>query len=697
MSSPVPAPTRIRFDAFELDAASGELRKAGILLKLQPQPFRVLLLLIERAGQVVTREEIQRCLWRESTFVDFEHGINFSINQIRSALADSSENPRYVETIPRRGYRFIGGVEQETATTSASALGVRPSVKPARKRHVAVVACVAFLATAFAAYHFWSRVDTPSGPAKITQISHWNKPMNGARLSPDGHAVAFTSPVSGIAQVFLMLTSGGEPLQLTNDEGDKRVDTFSSDGKEVYYGRSLGRDEVWAVPTLGGSPRRVASARYIVPSPDGSSIFYSKSEDSGIFRAEKSGLNEKLVYDSKGTGQFFFPLLLFPGGNDLLAGGFRQDASHFSFYGINLSRHEAVDLGEVSENPSNPDVVWAEPGKTILFSRTVNGLTNIWKYSLKDKALTQITFGIGPDFSPMPEPGGKGIYFVNGKSSGFLTAYHVHSKESTDIVSEDASQPLISPDGKRVTYITMPAPDRSELWVSDIDGGNKVKIATGEILITWGWAPDNFHMSFSEGGASTGDKEYIVGVDGSGLRQLPHTVDVLWSLGWSPDQKAIYVTGLEKGSPIQTVWKWNVDGSNLAKFADNCGIVTAIDPGGQFLLSSVLGGEMTGIYEVSISDRKCISLLPGIATTFTTFAHDGRSFLYAVASRGEVTLYRQPWKDGKIIGAPQVALKVPFAFPQVYGGNAYDFSPDLSTIVYARPSGQADLYLLSQK
>ena len=76
---------------------------------------------------------------------------------------------------------------------------------------------------------------------------------------------------------------------------------------------------------------------------------------------------------------------------------------------------------------------------------------------MQDRSLTQITFGTGPDFSPMPDPGGKGIYYVNGKSSGFLTAYHVHSKESTDIVSEDATQPAISPDGKRVMYVTLPA------------------------------------------------------------------------------------------------------------------------------------------------------------------------------------------------------------------------------------------------
>jgi TolB-like protein len=109
---PTPALTRFRIREFELDAATGELRKAGTLVKLQPQPFRVLLLLVERAGQLVTRDEIQRCLWTDSTFVDFEHGINFSINQIREALEDDAEKPRYVETLPRRGYRFVAQVEE---------------------------------------------------------------------------------------------------------------------------------------------------------------------------------------------------------------------------------------------------------------------------------------------------------------------------------------------------------------------------------------------------------------------------------------------------------------------------------------------------------------------------------------------------------------------------------------------------------
>jgi len=339
------------------------------------------------------------------------------------------------------------------------------------KRYRVLAVCLALLAATFLVYHFWPGSNPPSGPATITQISQWNKPMINATLSPDGHAVAFVSLVGGVRQVFLMLTSGGEPLQLTNDEGEKVLGSFSPDGKEIYFVKQLGPFEVWAVPTLGGPSRRVVPGQFALPSLDGAFICYAKKFDSsGIFRAEKSGLNEELVYNGEGTGLFFLPKLLFPGGNDLLAAGVPGNfGPKFHFYKVNLTSHQAMDLGEVS---GDYNFVWAEPGKTVLFNRTVNGLTNIWKYSLQDRNFTQITFGTGLDYSPMPDPGGKGIYFVSGRSFGSVTVYHVHSKESTDIVSEDATQPIISPDGKRVMYITVPAPQRTELWVSDIDGGN---------------------------------------------------------------------------------------------------------------------------------------------------------------------------------------------------------------------------------
>ena len=99
--------TILRFDAFELDTAAGELGRHGDLIKLPPQPFKVLEALVRRSGEVVTRAEIREHIWPDDTFVDFEQGLNFCIRQIREALGDTADAPRFIETLPRRGYRFL--------------------------------------------------------------------------------------------------------------------------------------------------------------------------------------------------------------------------------------------------------------------------------------------------------------------------------------------------------------------------------------------------------------------------------------------------------------------------------------------------------------------------------------------------------------------------------------------------------------
>src|SRR5262249_29188238 len=98
---------RLRFAAFELDATSGELRRSGDLIRLAPQPFKVLELLVRRSGEVLTRSEIREHVWCGDTLVDFEQGLNFCVRQIREALGDTADAPRYIETLPRRGYRFL--------------------------------------------------------------------------------------------------------------------------------------------------------------------------------------------------------------------------------------------------------------------------------------------------------------------------------------------------------------------------------------------------------------------------------------------------------------------------------------------------------------------------------------------------------------------------------------------------------------
>jgi Tol biopolymer transport system component len=591
-----------------------------------------------------------------------------------------------------------------SATATASGSAAVPAAAPsathsAGKNYLipAVIAVAVIAAAAFAAYHFWGTSRAPSGPMKIAQISQWDKPIDFARLSPDGHTIAFSSPINGVDQVFVILTSGGQPLQLTSDNGAKIVDGFSPDGAQIYYGKSEERAEEWAVPTLGGKPSRIVSGTDMSPSPDGTFLFYTDTDQRTVFRAGKSGLDAEKIYSFGVAALPISRILPYPDGSRLLVVTADPVSSleGFRAHEIDIAKKTETDLDEIPGIATS--VVWADPGNTVLFSRTLNGLTNIWKYGLADKKLEQATLGTGPDTWPMPDPGGKGLYFVNGKSSGFLTAYNTRTKQFTDVAAENATQPAISPDGKKVMYITVPARDRNELWVADIDGGNKAKIATGESLATGFWSPDSSRLSFITEKPGSPDKPYIARADGSGLQPLVWSGGTVQALQFSPDQKTVYLNSLEKSVNGATISKESAEGSPPERLSDTCGFAFAVAPGGKYLLTLLGGGAKVGIYQLSLADLKCTALVAGVVTFGVVYSKDDKSFTYAVPSQHDVPIYRQGWQDGRLIGKPQVVLTLPFAFPLVSGGNAYDYTRDLSTVVYARAGGHADLYLQSQK
>src|SRR5438067_914490 len=130
MPDAMQAPTVRRFGAFEINLQSGEVRKNGMRLRLSGQPFQVLAMLVERPGEVVTREELHSRLWPADTFVDFDHGLNNAVARVREVLGDSSDTPRYVETIPRRGYRFIAPVADTPPATVSPPIS-KPKISPA--------------------------------------------------------------------------------------------------------------------------------------------------------------------------------------------------------------------------------------------------------------------------------------------------------------------------------------------------------------------------------------------------------------------------------------------------------------------------------------------------------------------------------------------------------------------------------------
>ena len=177
---PHPAAKRLRFGVFDIDLAAGELRKHGLKIRIQEQPFQVLALLVQNAGKVVTREELQKKLWPADTFVDFDHGLNKAINKIRDALSDSAETPRYVETLSRRGYRFLAEVKDadvpvrspEPAAKPEEEVSARPNApgklaapeSPLRSRawRISALALLALLIASLAIWRLHSRTHTPS-------------------------------------------------------------------------------------------------------------------------------------------------------------------------------------------------------------------------------------------------------------------------------------------------------------------------------------------------------------------------------------------------------------------------------------------------------------------------------------------------------------------------------------------------------
>jgi serine/threonine protein kinase len=583
--------------------------------------------------------------------------------------------------------------------SDSSAIAAAASRNKGKAFSAGLVLLILILAAGYGAYHLLNR-RSPEGPAKISKISNWNRSMDYPAISPDGRTIAFTSPVEGYDQVFVMLTSGGDPLQLTKDEGNKTVLNFSSDGTEIYFRQTLGDPEIWSLPTLGGTPKRLALGKGIVPSSDGQSLFIQRA-DGRIVRVPKSGSGEEPLYaavdPSRVAGFFAVDLKTYPDGKSLLiTSSFGSEKTFFRR--LDLSTHRVENVGDLPD--TSQFTSWATPGKSLYVSRKANGITNLWEFSLADHSLKQITFGPGPDRIPMSDPNGKGIYFINGRSAGALTLYRPASKQFSDVVTENVTQPVLSNDARRLAYITVPEEGRSgeaELWISDVNGSNRLRLSAGHVsLETLSFSNDGTKFLFADR-AGQDVRLFIINTDGTHLRQLPWPGNWIGFGIWEPGDQSIILGGEDKNDRTARNWRVFLNDSPLVHLFDDCGTAVDISPDQKFIIGTSLWGEHPGIYQYSVVDKKCTTLKSGITTYIAYFAEDGKSFIYSLASNGQTTIYRQPWRNGTPIGSPVPALKVPFALREDYVGNAFIVSPDLSTIVYARPSGHDDLYLLSQK
>jgi len=270
----------IRFEAYRVDLQSGELYKNGQKVKLSGQPFEVLAMLVQRPGELVTREELQKKLWPEDTFVDFDHGLNTAINKIREALGDSAENPHFVETLPRRGYRFIADV----GAGLVPALEGRPRGAPLRKRWALLLTgMLGVMAVGLSIAWFLTHRPAPSPPElkerRLTANPSENA-VNQGVISPDGKYLAYSDATG----MHLKLIRTGETIAIPQPEGPAPepccwwpYSWFPDGTKFVASAVEAGGVSAWVISVMGGPPRKLRDdADAWSVSPDGTLIAFGR-------------------------------------------------------------------------------------------------------------------------------------------------------------------------------------------------------------------------------------------------------------------------------------------------------------------------------------------------------------------------------------------------------------------------------------
>ena len=260
----MPGRPTVRFGPFELTPETGELRKHGLHLRLQEQPFHILTVLVDRPGELVTREELTKALWPDGTFVDFEKSLNSAVTRLRQVLADSAENPRYIETVARRGYRFIAPVERPTSSVPVRA-GVNEQPRPARSPRLRAAALWAGPAVvgivAVVLYTVRGPGEGFREPYTATPLTRLPGNERDPSFSPDGREVAFAwdGGHDGPFKLFVKRIGSETLLDLTKGTGDDRSPAWSPHGAEIaFLRRTQTRISVMIVSALGGPERTLA-------------------------------------------------------------------------------------------------------------------------------------------------------------------------------------------------------------------------------------------------------------------------------------------------------------------------------------------------------------------------------------------------------------------------------------------------------
>ena len=596
----------VRFDVFEVDLRAGELRKEGRRLRLQEQPFRVLFLLLERAGGVVTREELREKLWPANTFVDFDHGLNSAVARLREALRDSADKPRFIETVAKRGYRFIAPLY--TAGPLSPTVGSQPSLlkktslksRNSGKIWIATMVCLAV----FCAIAIWA-LHRPGSDAQLAKIEV--VPMVGLRgfqatpsFSPEGTLVAFRqSDGANNTGIYASVVGGEKSIQLTKGSGDC-CPTWSPDGREIAFSR-YGDNvlSIFTIPALGGTERRlyrgpVSMGGGLSWSRDGKFLAFSESSGGSPTRSTIAVLS---FADSSSRVLTFPPPASFDHSPVYSPDGAQLAFIRSTVAGVSNDIFVMPANGGPAKRltfdnrPIMGPPTWTADGRELIFSSNRGAAVGLWRVSAAGSDPRPVAGQVGEAEWPSIPSKGNNTLLVYERS---LSKYDVwrlelkdprhHERAPSALVSEkgDKMRPELSPDGKKIAFES----NRLgfwDIWTCDVN-----LAACDQVTSLHGtagrarWSPDGRSIAF-EFHPRERSEIYIAEVPGG----MPHLVPTITgadnlSPSWSSDGRWLYFAS-KRGSEAFQIWRIPAQGGSPTRLTNNGGISPVESSDGRFL------------------------------------------------------------------------------------------------------------------